>query len=169
MLLAFEKNSFEVQALWKRQRELMTAPASFSDHAPAAVVPPIDRTERGASKPVELTKKQRRARLQKLRASVTVTEAEGLVRDIMDDWKGVGLHVFEAIGILSAFPDKTHQATDMIFLTLQKMFATWSCGDNPRKIWHEIKGSHGRAARYLKIADHTLVKILMRNFAKILK
>ena len=164
--LFIEKKAFEIQALEKRLQELEQ---NSSGHAPTAIVPTTDEPERGDVKPSELSKKQRRARLQRLRASATVAETKSLVQEILNDWTGVGLHVFEAIGILSALPDQTQEAIDLLFETLEKMFAIWGRDSKPRKIWHEIKGSHGRAARYLKIADRTLTKILMRYWSTILK
>lgn len=112
----------------------------------------------------KLPKSQRRARLRRLRETTDVQEARRLTSDILTEWNGCGLHVFEAIKILAAFPSETISAVEMLFAALEKLAQLWAKEHDPQKIWRQLKLDSGRAGRYIKSVDRTLTQIICRHW-----
>ncbi|CAK1362059.1 hypothetical protein CB0940_02639 [Cercospora beticola] len=112
----------------------------------------------------KLPKSQRRARLRRLRETSDVQEARRLTSDILTEWNGCGLHVFEAIKILAAFPSETISAVEMLFAALEKLAQLWAKEQDTQKIWRQLNRDSGRAGRYIKSADRTLTQIICRHW-----
>ncbi|GIZ46583.1 hypothetical protein CKM354_000970300 [Cercospora kikuchii] len=108
----------------------------------------------------KLTKSQRRVRLQRLRKTSDVDEARRLTSDILAEWNGCGLHVFEAMKILASFRTETISAVEMLFAVLEKLAQLWAKEQAAQKIWRQLKLDSGRAGRYIKSADRTLTQII---------
>ncbi|KAM3422798.1 hypothetical protein BST61_g280 [Cercospora zeina] len=110
------------------------------------------------------TKSQRRARLQRLREITGVEEARRLTSDILTEWNGAGLHIFEAIKILAAFASETITAIEMLFTALEKLAQAWGKEPIYQHIWQKLKSDEGRAGRYIKRADRTLTQLICQHW-----
>ncbi|PPJ55227.1 hypothetical protein CBER1_05694 [Cercospora berteroae] len=117
----------------------------------------------------KLTKSQRRLRLQRLRGTTDVEEARRLASDIVTEWHGCGLHVFEAMRLLAAFPTETVSAIEMLFTALEKLARSWAGKHDVQKIWRQLRREEGLASRYIKSADKTLTQLVCRHWLPKLK
>lgn len=116
-----------------------------------------------------LTKSQRRLRLQRLRGTTDVEEARRLANDILTEWNGCGLHVFEAMRLLATFPTEIVSAMEMLFTALEKLARCWAGKHDVQKIWRQLKREEGMAGRYIKTADRTLTQLVCRHWLPKLK